>query len=527
MSIWSNILGAMLASFSDSGTTVFKAGTIAGNGYITANGYLQNGDKLSCSASVQVLPGAPSAISISPGKATVNVGQSRQFSAHILDLYNNEILQNQLTNRLKWSVDTNIGSVSSSGLFTASSAGKGTLTASYQKSQSGSAETPSIIGQASINSVLNPSAITCAISPSNPHVEVEARQEFSVSCFLADAEVQCPKMDWTASEGRISPISTTTAIFTAGRKAKEVSVAATESQSSSSEHAAIFCSTRVQVIPGVPASISLSPASASLLIGGSAQFYANVSDRFGNEISNAAGVLWSVQGGIGTVSQNGLFSATSKGIGNVKAEVTTPVKPFPSAIAQVAVSDSPSGGGSGGSSSGGSGGGSFASSSTVSFTCAGKPGSVITRIFKPGASALVEIFYVQTSPSTKVFSSNLAGSQNITFTPEAAGDYSLHVSVGADQQNANFYVSQCTPSTVNVTRNVTIELAPVITPKNQVLPAKASAVAKQETNEAPVQLSVPQQEGAIFGLPLIWVMVLGAILVMVAVYFLFARKKSS
>src|SRR5438552_3144927 len=78
-------------------------------------------------------------------------------------------------------------------------------------------------------------------------------------------------------------------------------------------------------------SVSLAPATASVRVGGTQQFTANVT-------GSSAGVTWTVTGAVGTVDDNGMFTATKAGMGVVKAtSVTDPTK---SASATVSVSQS-------------------------------------------------------------------------------------------------------------------------------------------------------------------------------------------
>ncbi|MEW6202571.1 MAG: SUMF1/EgtB/PvdO family nonheme iron enzyme [bacterium] len=71
----------------------------------------------------------------------------------------------------------------------------------------------------------------------------------------------------------------------------------------------------------VPASIDVSPATATVLVGATAQFTATPKNTYGIAITGT--VTWSVTGGIGTVNSNGLFTATAAGSGTVVATSET------------------------------------------------------------------------------------------------------------------------------------------------------------------------------------------------------------
>jgi uncharacterized protein YjdB len=75
-------------------------------------------------------------------------------------------------------------------------------------------------------------------------------------------------------------------------------------------------------------SVSLSPMTASVSVGGTQQFTANVT-------GSSAGVTWTATGSVGTIDSNGMFTATKAGIGVVKA--TSVGDPTKSASATVTV----------------------------------------------------------------------------------------------------------------------------------------------------------------------------------------------
>lgn len=75
-------------------------------------------------------------------------------------------------------------------------------------------------------------------------------------------------------------------------------------------------------------SVSLTPVTASVSVGGTQQFTANVT-------GSTAGVTWTATGSVGTVDSNGMFTATKAGMGVVKA--TSVGDPTKSASATVTV----------------------------------------------------------------------------------------------------------------------------------------------------------------------------------------------
>lgn len=75
-------------------------------------------------------------------------------------------------------------------------------------------------------------------------------------------------------------------------------------------------------------SVSINPSTASVSVGGTQQFTANVT-------GSAAGVTWTATGSVGTVDSTGIFTATKAGMGVVKA--TAVDDPTKSASATVTV----------------------------------------------------------------------------------------------------------------------------------------------------------------------------------------------
>jgi len=69
--------------------------------------------------------------------------------------------------------------------------------------------------------------------------------------------------------------------------------------------------------PPILASIEISPASANLVVEDIQQFNPKGIDNNGQEMA-LTGAQWSVEGDIGTVDPNGLFTATNAGLGKVK-----------------------------------------------------------------------------------------------------------------------------------------------------------------------------------------------------------------
>ncbi|MCX8174583.1 MAG: Ig-like domain-containing protein [Candidatus Micrarchaeota archaeon] len=531
---WSSTIGSI--SFS-SDPLVFLAGTTAGTGTITATSSPSSDPQFSCSIPVTVLPGAPSRLSVTPESAKVPVGSTQQFFARLFDKYGNEIANSFLAQQFSWSIESEyaIGEVSQTGLFSASAKGEGRVIAVYSATPASS----EVFGSARVSVVPKSAGTYCVISPQGAQVKVSSTLRLSVKCYQEDPrsakaegiEIECPAMGWSATEGTIIPdplpsADERAATYTAGTIARSVLITAYDATPNPNPASSLLsCTTYVQVVPGEPASVSILPTSVSLYVGDSQRFQAFAYDKYGNAIQGSE-FSWSASGGIGEVDSEGRFSATKAGTGAVKAELVSPLPAKElSATAQVNVLSQGSpggGGGGGGGGSGTTGGGSFASSSTLSYTCAGAPATLKVKIFKQGSTALAEIFHLGTQTS-KVFSSTVSNNVEVAIPLEKSGDYELRVSVGTEQRNANFYVPPCTPTSVNITKNITIELKEPPTKTVSPPPAQPPSGGAPKPNQ---QVQPPATQPKIEeGVPLAVFLVVGLLLLAAAAFLLFGKKK--
>ncbi|MCX6772241.1 MAG: Ig-like domain-containing protein, partial [Candidatus Micrarchaeota archaeon] len=496
-----------------------SSGKSIGSGTVSATAPPLSQPTFSCQSSVVVTAGNAAKVTVSPTPVTLSTGAAQQFSAQAFDQYDNPIVTATAAPQFTWSTTGGIGKVDfGTGLFSATTAGKGQVTALYS-------DTPSlqgIRGSADITVVSSPSTKFCTLEPSSANVMVGKTQTFSATCYSQDprmvgpknSEITCPAMLWSASEGKIQPnsspaINSQSATFTAPTATSTVTITAYENSPLASPVAGMTCTAAAEIVPGSVSTVTISPSAASLLIGDVQQFSATAADSYGNPVGDAQ-FLWSTTGSIGAVD-GGVFKATAAGTGTVRAEVNCPAASLngcPHDTATVSVSATSSGngtsGGTGGNGGTGNGGSSFASSSTVSYTCAGKPGTLTVQIFKSGATALAEIYYkegLSSQNSQKILSVDATNNQAIAFTPEKAGRYELRVTVGTDQRNADFSVMACTPFNENTPKNVSIQLQQPNTITN---PPKPTTQVTPATTVAPPSTQQPS------GIP-VYLLVIGAV----------------
>lgn len=119
---WSSPLGYFTIPILSNSTARFTA-TSAGNGTISAS----NPQGYYCSIPALVLMGNISSISILPQSATLQVGQTQQFFVLARDAFGN----NLSTTSANWSSNGSAGTISGSGLFSATSAGTSIVFAQY------------------------------------------------------------------------------------------------------------------------------------------------------------------------------------------------------------------------------------------------------------------------------------------------------------------------------------------------------------------------------------------------------------
>jgi len=408
---------------------------------------------------------------IAPPNATLDINGTQQFTV-FMSLPNGSVVQVQNSD-LAWSASGGIGAVSPTGLFTATAAGFGTVSATYIGPMPISVTQSTVAAFVTVNSGPPPPPVNQShfimISPSSATLMAGAAQQFVAQLYDSNGTylLDLPNADlyWHSSNtaaGTIDALGLFSAI------APGFAYVKADYTGTAYANATLHNAANVTVIPSAPANvshISVTPNPASLFIGQGQQFIATAYNSSGGAIGVLpnADLAWSVTPGIGPIGADGIFNATAAGSGMVSALYTALPGSNISGTASVSVSQftpPPNGGGSG---SGGSnsGGGSFKTSTTVSFSCAGEPGSVKITVFDSGLkNATVDIFHIGET-RTKVFTQEIRGTTTLSFTPQDAGDYVLHVSVGADQTSASFFVPYCSEQTGNVTTNITVRLEPV------------------------------------------------------------------
>src|SRR5216117_3442855 len=322
---WSSMngLGTVLPVSPSGDRAIYIAGTVAGADTVVAMS-----GSVSGTASIQVSPGALDHVDVIPGVASVVAGGQLTFGAGALDRYDNPIPGATFT----WSVAGGIGTITASGVFTASTTtGSGVVTATTGSGPSAhtGAANVEIVPGALASLEVNPSTVTIA-----------AGSFLLLNAGGFDAyhnQISGLSFAWTSTIGTVTPTGSgsPTAVLTAGYAAGS----GTLSVASGGRTVLVT----VTVVPGLVSRIDVSPASATVAAGGTLAFTGTPRDLFGNAISGLA-LSWSASSSVGTISSTGvLTAATAVGTGTVtvtagSAAATVSVTIVPAAPARIVVS---------------------------------------------------------------------------------------------------------------------------------------------------------------------------------------------
>jgi hypothetical protein len=308
-SLQSGLAGAPAPAFSANGTNAAKntTATFAQAGSYTFLVTITDPAHLTTTSTVTVTVNQTvTSLIVSPTSAAIINNGTQQFQATALDQFG-KALASQPT--FSWSV-IGIGTLSSTGLYTAPGSGTGSATAT--------AAYGSIRATASINVAASsaPTVATPASANPNPVMGTTA----SLSVLGADNTGEASLIyTWSLKSG---PAGAPTPVFSAnGTNAAKNTTASLGQAGSYTFQVTITdpakLSTTSAVTVGVYetiASLTLSPASSSLVNNGTEQLKAAVLDQFGKALASQPPFSWSLSG-IGSLSSTGLYTAPSAGAG--------------------------------------------------------------------------------------------------------------------------------------------------------------------------------------------------------------------
>ena len=251
---------------------------------------------------ITVLPGTLTSLEVTPDSIRIPIDGVLQFSVYGSDYLGND----QAVGNIVWSVTSPIGSIDSSGIFTPSSVGTTRVIAT------------SALGPVDTSAYLEITAgrlTTLVVSPDSAEVVSGDILNFSVSgsdAFGNPAVTGGINWSVVGSIGDITSEGKFTAL-TAGL-GRIVATSTIDGVTDTNQIVIVTAST--------PDRISIVPDEMYLTIGDTITFMANAFDPSFNPVD--PGVLsWTVIGGIGTIDNNGFFTATYHGAGRISATSLT------------------------------------------------------------------------------------------------------------------------------------------------------------------------------------------------------------
>ena len=275
------------------GNGLYTAGSVPGSFRVIAT---YNRRNLADTALVTVTQVPVASVTVSPASATVAAGATAQLTATTLDAFGNVVTGRIIT----WSSGANgVATVSASGLVTAVAPGTASIVATSEGMSDTAAITVTTVPVASLT--LAPAAATITAGAT---VQLSATTRDAGGNILTGRAIT-----WTSSATGIATVSANGLVT--GVSAGTANVIATSE--GKSDTAAI-------TVTAVPvASLTITPASANLRVGGTVQLSATTRDAGGNILTGRAITWTSSSTGVATVSANGLVTGVAAGSANIIA----------------------------------------------------------------------------------------------------------------------------------------------------------------------------------------------------------------
>ncbi|HWC73007.1 MAG TPA: Ig-like domain-containing protein, partial [Gemmatimonadales bacterium] len=294
-------LTGRVVTWSSSDTTV--AG-VSSTGLVTAKAVggpvtiTATSEGKSASAAITVSPVPIATIDLVPASATIQTGATQQFTATPKDANGNALTGRTIT----WATsDANVATINASGLATGVAAGGPiTITASSE----GQSATASL-------TVIPIPVASVTVSPTTASVVVGATQQLTATPKDANGNPLTGRtITWTSSDATIATVDAN-GLVTGNAIGGPVTITATSEGKSATA--------AITVTPVPVASVDVSPPTASMLIGGTAQLSATPKDANGNPLTGRT-VTWTTgNSNIATVDANGLVTGTGAGTVTITA----------------------------------------------------------------------------------------------------------------------------------------------------------------------------------------------------------------
>jgi hypothetical protein len=235
-------------------------------------------------------------ITVTPATISIGVGDTQQFTA--TGTYSNGNTQN-VTTSVAWTSGTAAATISTGGLATGVAAGSSTITASA----AGIAGI-TVTGTALLNATGTPTLQSISVMPAAVTIGVDATQQYTATGTYSDGSMKTLTTEtWSSSETSIATISTPG--LATGVAAGSTTITATCSGISGSTPLTVSSATLV--------SIAVTPAGATIPVGGAEQYTATGTYSDGT-IGTLPTETWSSSNiSIAAISSAGLATAVAVG----------------------------------------------------------------------------------------------------------------------------------------------------------------------------------------------------------------------
>jgi PGF-pre-PGF domain-containing protein len=288
--------GTFTAFAAGTATVTASAGDVAGTAAVTVTGL-------------------SSGVVVSPSAITLDVGDSRRFTATVYDAEGNVTPVSEIT----WSCDDpNVGMIGTDGVFTALGEGTATITVSAD----------GISGTATVTVLPVPAGLArIVVSPSDFTITAGDSVALTATAFDRNGNAMPDiVVTWTSSDEIVGTVGAD-GVFVA-------CVPGTATITASADGISGIARVTVEPSLSIPACVEVSPATAALRAGETCIFTATVYDQCDDEMDWVR-VAWSCDNpNVGVINRAGLFTALAEGTtcitasaGSVQRTVAVTVTP--------------------------------------------------------------------------------------------------------------------------------------------------------------------------------------------------------
>ena len=247
---------------------------------------------------VAAAPAAVATVTVNPSAASIVTGTTQQLTATTTDSSNNVLTGRTVT----WSsTNTAAATVDANGLVTAVASGTATITAT--------SEGKSGMATISVTPLPAPVATVTVDPPSASIVSGSTEQLTATTTDSAGDVLSGRSVSWSSDAPAIASVNARTGLVSAVSAGVATITATSEGQNGAST---------ITVTPVPVASVSVTPPSASVVVGNTQQLNAVTKDSAGTTLTGRT-VTWSSDNAAATVDANGLVTAVGVGTATITA----------------------------------------------------------------------------------------------------------------------------------------------------------------------------------------------------------------